>query len=280
VYQTRDDPDGGISVVFGDGVHGARPSTGSTNVRARHRKGVGAAGNVRKDQLGIALDRPLGLKGVANPAPAVGGVDPETEADARRAIPISVRTLGRTVSLLDYADFSLAFAGIGKAHATVLPATGAGPLIVVTVADAAGSAPPAQVIARLERELVRWGDPLVRIAVVPVRAVDFRIALKVETDPEREREKVLAALERALREAYGGLARDLGAPVHASQLVAAAASVVGVVGVDLDHLYRGTTATLAKRLVAAPAAVAVPDPWGAELLALSPDPFPPLLEMP
>jgi predicted phage baseplate assembly protein len=280
VYETRDEPDGGISVVFGDGAHGARPSTGSTNVRARHRKGIGAAGNVRTDQLGIALDRPLGLKGVTNPAPALGGVDPETAADARRAIPIPVRTLGRTVSLLDYADFSLAFAGIGKAQATVLPAVGAGPVIVVTVADAAGAAPPATVVARLERELVRWGDPLVRVAVVPVRAVDFRIALKVDTDPEREREKVLAELERHLRQTYGAPARDLGAPVHSSELVAVAASVVGVVGVDLDLLHRGATATLAKRLVAARASLAVPDPFGSELLALSPDPFPPLLEMP
>lgn len=280
VFETRDDPDGGISIVFGDGRHGARPSTGSTNVRARHRKGVGAAGNVRKDQLGIALDRPLGLKGVTNPAPAVGGVDPETEGEARRAIPIPVRTLGRTVSLLDYADFSLAFAGIGKARATVLPANGAGPLIVVTVADAAGAPPPVQVTARLQRELVRWGDPLVRVAVVPVRPVDFRIAFTVDTDPDRERDKVLASLEQALRDTFGATARELGDPVHASELVAVTASVVGVVGVDLDQFYRGPAATLATRLVAASAVLAVPDPLGAELLALAPVPFPPLQEMP
>ncbi len=279
VYETRDDPDGGISVVFGDGVHGARPSTGSTNVRARHRKGVGAAGNVRKDQLSIALDRPLGLKGVTNPAPAVGGVDPETEGDARRAIPIPVRTLGRTVSLLDYADFSLAFAGIGKARAEVLPARGGGPLIVVTVTDAAGAAPPAQIVERLERELRRWGDPLVNVAVVPVRPVDFRIALKVDTDPDRERVKVLLSLERALRDTFGAAARELGDPVHASEVVAVAASVIGVVGIDLDQFHRGTAPALAKRLVAASAALASPGPLGAELLALSPVPFPPLQEM-
>jgi predicted phage baseplate assembly protein len=265
-------------VVFGDGTHGARPSTGSTNVRARHRKGVGAAGNVRKDQLGIALDRPLGLKGVTNPAPAVGGVEPESEDEARRAIPIPVRTLGRTVSLLDYADFSLAFSGIGKARADVLPAQG-GPLIVVTVTDAAGAAPPDQIVERLERELVRWGDPLAKVAVVPVRPVDFRIALKVDTDPDRERGKVLASLEQTLRDTFGASARELGDPVHASEIVAVAASVVGVVGIDLDQFHRGTAPGLAQRLVAASAALAVPDPLGAELLALSPVPFPPLQEM-
>jgi len=100
------------------------------------------------------------------------------------------------------------------------------------------------------------------------------------TDGKVMSEKVLAALERRLRETYGAPGRDVGAPVHASELVAVAASVVGVVGVDLDLLHRGATATLAKRLVAAPASLAVPDPFGSELLALSPDPFPPLLEMP
>lgn len=280
VFETRDDPDGGLSVVFGDGVHGARPSTGGANVRARYRKGIGAAGNVRKDQLGIALDRPLGLKGVTNPAPAVGGVDPETEADARRAIPIPVRTLGRTVSLMDYADFALAFAGIGKARADVLQTGPSRRLIVVTVADGAGASPPALVVERLERELRRWGDPHARAVVVPVRPVVFRIALKVDTDPAREREKVLASLERTLRETFGSAARDLGEPVHASRLVAVAASVVGVVGVDLDQFFRGAAPALAKRLIAAPPAPAVPRPLGAELLALSDDPFPPLQEMP
>ncbi|WP_243073655.1 baseplate J/gp47 family protein [Microbacterium sp. SS28] len=280
VYETRDEPDGGISVVFGDGSNGARPSTGATNIRARHRKGIGAAGNVRKDQLGIALDRPLGLKGVTNPAPAVGGVDPESEADARRGIPIPVRTLGRTVSLLDYADFSLAFAGIGKAQVTVLPATGGRALIVVTVADAAGAAPPVEVVSRLERELIRWGDPLVELVAVPVRRVEFRISMKVDTDSDRERGVVLAALEKALRDGYGARARELGDHVSASKLVATAASVVGIVGVDLDLLHRAATPTLEKRLIAAPATSAVPVPLGAELLVLSPDPFPPLLEMP
>ena len=60
-----------------------------------------------------------GSKGVENPAPASGGVDPETEDAARRSIPLGVRTLGRAVSLLDYEDYALAFTGVVKANATV-----------------------------------------------------------------------------------------------------------------------------------------------------------------
>ena len=116
VFTTRDEPDGKQSVVFGDGVRGARPATGSNNLRATYRKGLGIAGNVRADQLSMALDRPLGLKGVTNPAPATGGVDAEPAGRARTAIPLPVRTLGRAVSLQDYDDFALAYTGIGKAR--------------------------------------------------------------------------------------------------------------------------------------------------------------------
>ena len=273
VFATRDEPDGGLSVVFGDGAHGARPSTGSNNVRATYRKGTGAAGNVARDALSQAIDRPLGLKGVTNPSPATGGVDPEDDSHARRTIPIPVRTLGRAVSLRDYADFALAYAGIGRAGAVVLPRYGEA-VIVVTVADERGDAPPPSVVERLEGELRRQGDPRVHVEVVPCRAARFRIALRVATDPDREREGVLEAVEAALRGAYAAPVRDLGGAVFASEVVATAASVVGVVGVDLDRLYRGIPIPPRRsRLVAAPATMAMPSPLGAELLALSPDPF-------
>ena len=40
VFVTRDEPDGTVSVVFGDGQLGSRPSSGSNNVRATYRKGT------------------------------------------------------------------------------------------------------------------------------------------------------------------------------------------------------------------------------------------------
>jgi len=273
VYATRDEPDGGLAVVFGDGTHGARPSSGSNNVRARYRVGVGAAGNVARDALSQAIDRPLGLKGVTNPTPATGGDDPEDGGHARRAIPIPVRTLGRAVSLRDYADFALAYTGIGTADAVVLPVRGE-PVIVVTVADDLGDAPPQSTVDRLVGELRRQGDPRVRVDVVPCRTARFRLALKVATDPDRERERVLADVEAALRAAYAAPARTLGGAVYASEVVATAASVVGVVGVDLDRLYRGVPfPPRRERLVAAPATMATPAALGAELLSLSPDPL-------
>ena len=88
--------------------------------RARHlpHRASGAAGNVHVGQLSQPLDRPLGLKGVYQ----------SRRGHRRRGSPSrnpmracrsrsGVRTLGRAVSLRDYADFALAFTGIGKASA-------------------------------------------------------------------------------------------------------------------------------------------------------------------
>lgn len=268
VFVTREEPDGSLAVVLGDGLRGARPPTRSHNLRARYRKGLGAAGNVRADTLTQALDRPLGLKGVTNPAPAAGGVDPEDEAHARRSIPLPVRTLGRAVSLTDYADFALAFTGIGKASAAVLPLRG-GRTLVVSVASGAGEPPAEPTLRRLEDALRRHGDPHVRVAVRACRAGSFRVAMKVAVDHDRDRDTVLAAVEAALRSAYGREAREIGAPVHRSAVVACAAAVVGVVAVDLDQLHRPGPPSLQQRLVASPAAVVDGAAVAAELLALA-----------
>ena len=272
VYTTLDGSDGALEIVFGDGRRGARPSTGSNNVRARYRKGIGTAGNVGRNSLTQAVDRPLGLSGVSNPAPAEGGVDPETVDHARTSIPIPIRTLGRAVSLSDHADFALAFSGIGKASAVLLPSS-AGRTVVVSVADELGAAPPATVIAHLAAELRRYGDPFVRVGVLPCRVSYFRLALTIRVDPDRERAAVFAAVESTLRARYGAPARSIGGGVERSEVIATAATVPGVVAIDLDRLYRGGPPALRRRLVAAQATASAGTILAAELLALHPDPF-------
>lgn len=272
VFMTRDEPDGGLSVVFGDGQRGARPSTGLNNLRARYRVGIGAAGNVAADSLTLPIDRPLGLKAVTNPVPAEGGVDAETVASARRSIPIPVRTLGRVVSLRDHADFALAFTGIGMAQAVLLARPG-GPVVVVSVADADGLPPPASILERLDAELTRWGDPSSRHVVVACRTASFRVGLKVVVAADRRPADVLTAVEAALRGSYAAPAHGIGRVVHASAVTAVAASVPGVDAIDLDLLYRGAAAALQSRLVPRPAVVRGAAVRGAEILSLSPDPF-------
>lgn len=271
VFTTRLRPDGGIDVVFGDGVNGRRLPTNSQNVRATYRKGRGSAGNVAAGTLSQPMDRPLGLAGVTNPLPAVGGVDPEPASRARSAIPLPVRTLGRAVSLRDYSDFALAFAGIGLADATALPLR-AGPTVVVTVAGPdAGSAAPTTV-TRLAATLRQQGDPHVPVTVVLHTDVRFRLALKVARDPDHDWNAVRTAVEAVLRSAFAPRSRRLGQTVHRSEVIAVAAGVPGVAAIDLDQLYRTGAPRLEDHLVAAPTHVdAAGAAVGAELISLADD---------
>jgi len=216
VFVTRDTPAGGLEVGFGDGTRGARLPTGTANVRATYRRGLGTAGNVANGALAQVVDPPLGVTGVTNPVPALGGADPEPADDARAGIPMAVRTLGRAVSLSDYADYARTFAGIARARADVLVLAG-GRTIVVTVAGPDGTVVPDLVLGRLALSLRGHGDPLARVQVVAHRPVPFRLALRVATDPDRDADTVLSAVDSALRAAFGFPARDFGQPVHRSR---------------------------------------------------------------
>lgn len=154
----------------------------------------------------------------------------------------------------------------------LLPSS-AGRTVVVSVADELGTAPPATVIAHLAAELRRYGDPFVRVRVLPCRVSYIRLELTIRVDPDRERAAVFAAVESTLRARYGAPARSIGGGVERSEVIATAATVPGVVAIDLDRLYRGGPPALRKRLVASQATASAGTILAAELLALHPDPF-------
>jgi hypothetical protein len=280
-YTLDTDAAGRLWARFGDGVMGARLPTGQNNVRATYRKGLGAAGNVEADSLTQLASRPLGLKGVANPAPATGGTDAEGASALRQAMPLATRTLGRVVSLLDYEDFARAFAGIAKAQAEWLALRG-GRTVVITVAAEAGAAlgPTSPVWIALQDALLAAGDPLVRVRLVTAQLSTFQVGLKLLTDGAYDRAEVEAAVETALRAAFAFDTRSLAQPVQQSEVIAVVQAVPGVVALDLDWLYGGTqpatqtTASLKTRLLASRARVTpTAGLLGAELLTLAPTPL-------
>ncbi len=279
-FVVRLDATGRRTVRFGDGARGARLPTGSQNIRAKYRRGLGQEGNVGAGAISQLLDRPLGANGVTNPAAASGGVDPENEESARTNMPLNVRTLGRAVSLLDYADFARAFTGVSKAHVAVLPLRG-GRTVIVTVAFTPGTvSDTASRLGDLRSALGEFGDPQVQVEVIAHRQVTFRLALRVVIDPVREAEVVLKDIGAALRAAFAFDRRSFVDPVHRSDLISVAHSVGGVDAVDIDRLYPGATIDLADQLVArqpvvGPGGTALP----AEILVIADDPFDWLEEM-
>ncbi len=248
-YAVRVDEQGRRTVGFGDGVKGSRMPTGSQNVVAEYRHGLGTAGNVGAGSLAQLLDRPLGAKGVFNPAAAQGGVDPEDEDAARSTMPLKVRTLGRAVSLLDYADFSRAFTGVSKAHAVVLPLIG-GRTIVVTVAFTPGTvSDPTARCGDLETALRMFGDPQVEVKVLPHDERAFRLGMSVGVDATYDTDDVLEAVDAAIVDAFAFDKRQLNQALHQSEITAIAHGVDGVVSVDIDFLYTGSSPILSDRLL-------------------------------
>lgn len=234
VYITRQSDDGQTRVIFGDGVNGARLPTGSANVSATYRKGIGSAGRVAAHQLTQLLSRPLGLKAVTNPLAADGGADPQGLEQARRHAPLAILTLGRIVSLQDYEDFAAAFAGIGKAAAV---AQQGGVFITVAGADGVQPADNSVLLGTLRDAILAAGDPLVPLTIKPYAKRLFRLATRIATAPDARRSEVLAAVDAALRAAFAFERRHFGQPVHASEVVAVIQQTPGVAACALDALY-------------------------------------------
>jgi len=287
LYNVIGDEQGRQFVQFGDGLRGARPSSGQNNVRATYRKGLGVAGNLAAESLTQLTQRPLGVKGVSNPLPAEGGTNPEAPEEARQTMPLRTRTLGRAVSLLDYEDFARAFAGVAKARAAVLRLP-AGPVIAITIAGPGGVdiSPANPVWIHLAEALVDNGDPHVAVRLLAHQARTFRLGLKIRPDPDYESRQVLAAVEAALRARFSFEERALGQPVQQSEIFAVAQAVPGVIAVDLDALYKvaqppaQTSPSLEVRLLAARMHVATGAAVADEILTLAPEPFDRLEEMP
>ena len=273
-YFAETHDDASTTVTFGDGVDGARLPSGSQNVRASYRKGLGLAGNVRAGQLSTLLARPLGVSEVTNPESASGGDDPETLDAARQNAPLTVLTLDRAVSLRDYEDFARGFAGIAKAQATWV-ATGPARGVFLTVAGAGGAAvdPSGPTHAGLSDALRSYGDALVQTTIASYAAASFRLGANVKPADDAEHEPTLDAIRAALLEAFAFDAREFGQTVSIDEVVAVVHRVAGVVAVDVDELRRSdqdASPPVQPRLFAAMPVASGATVTPAELLTIDP----------
>jgi hypothetical protein len=242
-YLVRID-DGTTNVIFGDGEHGARLPSGTENVIALYRSGIGVSGLVAAGALTMLLTRPAGIRGVTNPLKASGAADPENRDEARENAPRTVLTLDRIVSLQDYEDFTRAFAGIGKAQAVALwqrPRY----VVAITVAAADGDTVDSQspLYMNLTAAIDAASDPSQPFHIDSYQPLFFNLAAQVAVDPSRAVADVLAAVTVTLRGAFSFTARAFVQAVTAAEVIKVIQGVTGVIAVDLQQLYLVTNAT-------------------------------------
>lgn len=274
IYTLTEDEDQKTQIQFGDGRTGARLPSGSGNLVARYRKGLGLAGCVAAGQLSILLARPPGLRDAINPAAAESGADPEDIALARDNAPSSVRTFGRIVAIDDFARLATASGEIALAradwvwrgldrivHLTVATTAATAAAITATAAPAATTAgdlsPTA--LARLHASLDAARDPNIALLLANALRVPIRVAAKLVVDPDQARDAVLDAARARLLARLSFAGTGLGQALHASQVIATLQATPGVLGVDLDRLHFRDAAAWTPAQLAARGATARPD---------------------
>ena len=267
-YELDRPPDGSAVVTFGDGADGARPATGAS-VRARYRRGLGASGNLAAGKLGDIVDKAPGLKRVANPLAASGGVEPEGGESIRANAPARVRTFERAIALDDLAALAQSYPGIAKARAAWRTRgddlRAISPYLELTIATTDGHAladhaPPLG--PKLRAFLDARRDPNVPLRLVDAQLVPVEIGATLDFDPSAGRAATLAAARAALGLDGGAgffslAARPFGERIAQGAIYALLQDVPGVSGVLITTFRRsGDGPALADALALRPGELA------------------------
>ena len=185
---------------------------------------------------------PGAITAVRNPLPASGGIDAETVAAAKLAIP-GAFTAGqqRALTTQDYVSLATAVPGVRRAAAE-LRSTGTLTVVDVAIQPGHGEDPTAELIAEVRRTLtaVRKIGHLVR--VLPPRYRPLVVALDVTLTPGTIRREAAHHLARVLSSGWlpdGSPAlfnpanMAFATPVYSSPIIAAVHAVAGVASVTL-----------------------------------------------
>jgi predicted phage baseplate assembly protein len=254
VFATAQDDSGQTSVLFGDGINGARPPTGANNIHARYRKGLGVAGNLPADAVQRLVDNTPNLQKVTNPLPSSGGEDAAGPSAIRSQAPASLRTFSRAVSAADYAALAMSYPGIAKASAAWVfrdPITSVAlttPYVQLTLATSDGvPLKGLSLAAKLREFLNAHRDPNVLVRIQDYIPVYVQVAVDVAIDArfphQATLDRVMAALNPGVNAdgSAGFFAFEqmqFGQAVYLSALYAAVQAVPGVLSATVTVLRR------------------------------------------
>lgn len=239
VYVVRQDADDNSFVQFGDGNTGARLPSGLNNVVAVYRVGTGAAGQLEEGAKPNATGRLKPLTEVYLPAEVVGGGDPESEDNARKAAPGRMQSLGRMVGLADYEAEARALPGVLKAAARWAAPEGT-PQVRLAVLVKGGAAAVTKIQDIMNGYNRCRGPRRHPIVVAQGLSQYVYLALRAGYAADRRSKDVDQAIRDALigdddQPGLFNLARrGFGQSVHISQILGAVQQVQGVSWAEAD----------------------------------------------
>jgi hypothetical protein len=228
VYVIQRNPDLSATVRFGDGVNGARLTTGNGNVVATYRYGSGAA-SPPAGRLTTIIKRQANLAAIHNPVAVLGGRDPQSPADVKTNAPASVFSFGRAISAADYEAIASQAAGVTRAKAYwTFDAGTQRTLVKIYVNDDAGG------VAAASQALAGADDPNRPVTVSPAQAIGVSVTCTLLVAADRAVSDVVTAATAAFSDpgtgAFSPAQMGIGQRLYRSH-VEAALTVPGVVAV-------------------------------------------------
>ena len=201
VFVVTRSPDQTVTTVtFGDGVNGARLTSGAGNVTATYRYGSGLA-SPPAGRLTTISQPQLNLASVQNPVAVSGGLDPQAPEDVRTDAPASVATFGRVISATDYEQAAAQAPGVSRA-AAYWTFDGAEQRTLVTVYVGDDQAAVKAAAAALKGA----DDPNRPVSVVGANPIELSLSCTlVVAAGQQASQAITTAAEAAVSDSAGGL---------------------------------------------------------------------------
>jgi hypothetical protein len=200
VFVVSRSPDQTVTTVtFGDGVNGARLTSGTGNVAATYRYGSGAASPPAGRLTTISQPQP-NLASIRNPVAVSAGADPQAPDDVRTDAPASIFTFGRAISATDYQVVASRAPGVARAAAYwTFDRTEQRTLVTVYVGDDQAAA------AAASAALAGSEDPNRPVSVRVATPVTLWLSCTLVVAADRQVPAVVGAAAAALCDPAGGL---------------------------------------------------------------------------
>jgi hypothetical protein len=221
---TRSPDQAVTTVTFGDGINGARLSSGTGNVMVSYRYGSGAT-SPPTGRLTTIGQPQLNLASIQNPVPVSGGEDPQAPDDVRTAAPASVVMSGRAISATDYEQIASQALGVNRA-AAYWTFDGAAQRTLVTVYVDGGPA----AVASANTALADTEDPNRRVVVAAASAIELSLSGRLVIAPGQQDSAVVAAAQAAVSGLFSPSRMGIGQRLYRSA-VDTALMVPGVTAV-------------------------------------------------
>jgi hypothetical protein len=247
VYRVTIDELDNVKVIFGDGVNGKIPSTGTNNLVGVYRIGGGHRGNqVGANKLTVLAGSHTFVDSITNPAAPSGGENKETIEQAKESAPKELKAMDRIVTHDDYQIIKTNVAGVSKVLAykgdsafeetIVIAATGDDPIPSGSFDpyDLSGSGLLKNVGDFIESAKV----PPVIPNVIAVNVVDIELAFTAYLLSNVRRVNILKLIKDAIKAVISVEGQEFKSKVPLSKISDIVEDVTGVDYLDLERLQR------------------------------------------